>query len=150
MHCRTRFINIDFVRIWKKSSLGTRMLSKKIFLSEQANFSASDWLGGNFPTVQNGPEKRKNLYLTKLVSKWKKAIRKGHTSFLVFHLWDLELVSIDSALNSASTIKNDNMGQNGTMSHFFWNQRKFFDSSTFAYTGPVTRLHSPGDSSTLA
>ena len=25
----------------------------------------------------------------------------------------------------------------------------FFDSSTFAYTGPVTRLHSPSDSSTL-
>ena len=45
------------------------MLSKKLFLSEQANFSASDRLGGNFPTVQNGPEKRKNLYLTKLVSK---------------------------------------------------------------------------------
>ena len=37
-------------------------------MSEQANFSASDQLGRNFPTVQNGPEKRKNLYLVKLVS----------------------------------------------------------------------------------
>ena len=31
----------------------------------------------------------------------KKAIRKGYTGFLVFHFWDLKLVSIDSALNSA-------------------------------------------------
>ena len=71
-------------------------------MSEQANFSASDQLGRNFPTVQNGPEKRKNLYLIKLVSKWKRTIWKGHTSVLVFHFWDLELALIDSALNSAS------------------------------------------------
>ena len=37
------------------------------------------------------------------------AIRKGHTSFLFFHFWDLKLVPIDSALNSAS----------GNLSHFF-------------------------------
>ena len=30
------------------------------------------------------------------------AIRKGHTSFFLFHFWDLKLVQIDSALNSAS------------------------------------------------
>ena len=72
------------------------------FLSEQANFSVSDQLGRNFPTVQNGSEKRKNLYLIKLLSKWKSTITKGHTSVLVFHFWDLELVLIDSALNSAS------------------------------------------------
>ena len=61
-------------------------------MTEQGNFSTSDWLGRNFPTVQNGLEKRKNLYLIKLVSKW----------CLVFHFWDLKLVPIDSALNSAS------------------------------------------------
>ena len=31
----------------------------------------------------------------------KKAIRKGHATFLVFHFWDLKLVPIDSALSSA-------------------------------------------------
>ena len=43
-----------------------------------------------------------NLYLIKLVSKWKRAIRKRHTNFLLFYFYDLKLVSIDSALNSAS------------------------------------------------
>ena len=61
----TRFFNLNFVRIY---TLGTRLLSK-IFLSEQVNFSAPGRLGRNFPTVQDGPEKRKNLYLIKLVSK---------------------------------------------------------------------------------
>ena len=74
------------------------------FLSEQVNFSAPDRLGRNFTTAQNGPKKRKNLYLIKLVSKWKRAIRKGHTSFLIFHFWDLKLMQIDLALNSASGI----------------------------------------------
>ena len=37
-----------------------------------------------------------------MVSKWKRAIRKGHTSFLVFYFWYLKLVPIDSALNFAS------------------------------------------------
>ena len=50
----------------------------------------------NCPTVQNCPKKKKNLYLIKLVSKWKRAIRKGHTSFLVFDFWDLTSVPIDS------------------------------------------------------
>ena len=36
---------------------------------ETANFSASDRLRRIFPTVENGLEKRKNLYLIKLVSK---------------------------------------------------------------------------------
>ena len=72
------------------------------FLSEQANFSASERLGKKFPTVQNGPEQKKNLSLIKLVSKWKKAITKEHTRFLVFHFWDLKLVPIDSVLNSTS------------------------------------------------
>ena len=54
----------------------------------------------------------KTLYLIKLVSKLKRAIRKEHKSFLVFHFWDLKLVLIDSALNSASgkvTFKNVGM-----------------------------------------
>ena len=44
----------------------------------------------------------KNLYLMKLVSKWKRAIREKQTNFLLFYFCDLKLVSIDSALNSAS------------------------------------------------
>ena len=44
----------------------------------------------------------KNLYLIKLVSKWKRAIRERHTIFLLFYFYDLKVVSIDSALNSAS------------------------------------------------
>ena len=60
-----------------------------------------------------------NLYLIKLFSKFKMAIRKGHMSFLLFHFWDLKLVPIGSALNSAS----------GTQTHFFkkmyaWYQEK--------------------------
>ena len=46
--------------------------------------------------------KRKTLYLIKLVSKWKRTIRKGHTTFLIFHFWDLKLVPIVPALNSVS------------------------------------------------
>ena len=71
-------------------------------MSEQANFSASDQLERNFSTVQNSLEKRKNLYVIKLASKLKRAIRKEHASFLVFHFWDLKLVLIDSPLNSTS------------------------------------------------
>ena len=40
--------------------------------------------------------------LIKLVSKWKGASRKGHTSFFVFHFWDFKLVPIHSELNSTS------------------------------------------------
>ena len=72
------------------------------FLSESANCFVSDRLGRNFPTVQNGPKKRKNLYLIKQVSKWKRAIGKELTSFLLFHFWGLKWVPIDSPVNSAS------------------------------------------------
>ena len=41
---------------------------KETFLSELANFSASDQLERNFPTVQNGLEKGKTLFII-LVSK---------------------------------------------------------------------------------
>ena len=78
-------------------------------LSEPANFSASDRFGRNFPTVQNSLQKRKKLHLIKLVSQLKRAIRKGHTSFLLFHFWDFKLVPIDSALNSSL----------GNLTHFF-------------------------------
>ena len=50
-------------------TFGTRLMSKIFFLSKPANFSASDRSGRNFPTVQNGPEKRRNHCLIKLVSK---------------------------------------------------------------------------------
>ena len=71
-------------------------------MSEQASFSASSRPGKNFLTAQNGLEKRKNLYLIKLVSKRKRTIRKGGTCFLVFNFGDLKLVPIDLALNFAS------------------------------------------------
>ena len=48
------FFNLKIVRILKKGTNGTRLIRKKTLLSELANFSASDRLGGNFPTVQNG------------------------------------------------------------------------------------------------
>ena len=92
----TWFFNL-FFSVYKRKVLLEQGCWSKIFLSEQANFSASDRLGRNFITVQNGPEKRKNLYLFKLVSKWKMAIAKVLTSFLVFHFWDLKLVLIESA-----------------------------------------------------
>ena len=69
---------------------------------EPAIFSESDRLKRIFPTAQNGLEKRKILYLVKLVSKWKRATRKGHTNVLLFRFLDLKLVPIDSALNPAS------------------------------------------------
>ena len=45
--------------------------------------------------------KEKPLFIIKLVSKWKGAIRTGHTSLLVFRFWDLKLVTFDLALSSA-------------------------------------------------
>ena len=67
-------------------------------MSEPDIFSASEQLGRNFPTVQNCLVKWKNLYLINLVSRWKRTIGKEHTSFLVFHFWNLKFVSINSAL----------------------------------------------------
>ena len=75
---------------------------KKENLSELVNCSASDRLGKIFPTVPNGLEKSYKLYLIKLVSKYKWAIRKEHTSFFLFYFWDLKLVPSDSALNFVS------------------------------------------------
>ena len=46
--------------------------------------------------------KRRNLNVIKLVSKWQTGIKKGQTSFIVFHFWDLKLVPINSALSSIS------------------------------------------------
>ena len=51
----------------KKVPLEGGFQAKIFFLSEKANFSASDQLGKNFPAVQTGPEKTKNQI--KLVSK---------------------------------------------------------------------------------
>ena len=102
LHCNrctvvSRFFNLNFIGICKEDTLGTRLRSKKKFLSEPANFSASDRLRRNFSTVENGLEKRKNLSLIELVLKWKREIRKGYTSFLLFQFWNLKLVPIDSA-----------------------------------------------------
>ena len=60
-------------------TLGTRLISKKIFLSEPANFL----LQTNLEEI---------FQLSKMV--WKK--------LLLFHGWDLKLVPIDSVLNSVS------------------------------------------------
>ena len=65
----TRFFNLDFARHIKGRYPWNEVAEQKNFLSQQASFSASDRLGRNFPTVQNSPEKRKNFYLIKLVSK---------------------------------------------------------------------------------
>ena len=70
---------------WRNLSVNKRRfpwneVAKQIlFLSEPANFTDSDRLGS-------------------MGLKMKRAIRKKHTSFLLFHFWDLESVSIDSAL----------------------------------------------------
>ena len=74
----------------KHFSFWYNLKKKKTFLSELPNFLALDWLGKEFQTVQTCPKKRKNLYLIKLVSKWKRANRKGHTSFFGFDFWDLK------------------------------------------------------------
>ena len=62
LHCKictvvTRFLNVNFVPIQKEDTLGTRLISKKLFLSESANCFNSDRFRRNSPTVQNGPEK---------------------------------------------------------------------------------------------
>ena len=106
LHCNwctvvTRFL-IKILYVYKRKVPLERGCEAIFFLSEQATFSGSDRRGRNSPAVQNGLEIRPNLYPIKLVLKWKRIIRKGHTSFLVFHFWDLKLRPIDSALNSAS------------------------------------------------
>ena len=108
-----RFFNINFVYIKKEDTLETRLISKKTFFClNQLNILLQIDLGRNFPTVQNGPEKRKNLYSIKFVSKWKRPIRKRHKSFLFFHFWDLKLVPIDSTSNSTS----------GNLTHVFFSK----------------------------
>ena len=68
LHCSkctvvTRFFHLAFVRIQKEGILRTKLVSKMFFLSEQANFFSFRPTWKKFPTVQNAPEKRKNLYL---------------------------------------------------------------------------------------
>ena len=94
-------------------------------MTEPANFSASDRFGRNFPTVQNSLQKRKKLHLIKLVSQLRRAIRKGHASFLLFHFWDFKLVPIDSALNSTL----------GNLTHLYF-------KSVSAVTKKVAKLES--------
>ena len=54
LHCNrctvvTGLFNLNVARIWKEGTLGTRLISEEVFLSEPANFSVSDRLGRNFP-----------------------------------------------------------------------------------------------------
>ena len=58
------------------------------FLSEPANFSASNWLGKKFPTVPSCPKKK-----GKNISKKKKQLENG-IQFFLFR--NLKLVLIDS------------------------------------------------------
>ena len=78
-------------------------------MSEPANCCTSDRLGKYFSTVQNGPEFRKLNSFQNENEQLKKDIR----AFLFFHFWDLKLVTIDLALNSAS----------GYLTQFFQNSR---------------------------
>ena len=72
-----------------------------IFSPDTANFSASDKPRIKFPSVWESAEKIKNLKLTKMAQNRNRAKTKCHTSFFVFHISHLEIVSIDSELNSA-------------------------------------------------
>lgn len=130
MHCSYVIFNLNFV--WIGRPLGTRLIREKnIFLSEPANFYASDRFGISFQTVQNCQKNGKTFYLIRLVSKWKETIRKGYMSFLVFHFWNLKFVAIDSALIQHQVIKLTfflNVGEVPwkaakleSRSKFFWN-----------------------------
>ena len=67
------------VRKQKEGSLGTRLLRKFFFCLNQLIL-----------LIQ--------IDLDQWASKWKGQLEKKHTSFLLFYFWDLESVSIDSAL----------------------------------------------------
>ena len=90
--------------VYKKKVPWKEVEKRFFFLSEPANFYASDQHGRNFSAVR-----KEKLYLIKLVPKWKRAIGKGHTNISAFNFWDLKLVPIVSALNSAS----------GNLTYFF-------------------------------
>ena len=63
---------------------------KKLFLPEMANFSAFNWHGNKFPTLPKLSEKSKNYYLIKMVSKWKRPLKKGLV--LIFDFWYFKLL----------------------------------------------------------
>ena len=54
------------------------------------NCSALDWIGRNFPTIQNSSEKRKTSLFNEIGLK-KRAIRKGHTRFFLFSFLGFEI-----------------------------------------------------------
>ena len=64
-----------------------------------------------------------------------KATRKGHTSFLLFHFWDLKLVATDSALNSVLGTQLNffkNVGIATRKAAKFENPVNFFSEMSFA------------------
>ena len=63
MHCSYAVFQSKFCLYTKGRYPWNEVDEQKKLLSEPANFSASDRLGRSFRTVQNGVEKRKNLYL---------------------------------------------------------------------------------------
>ena len=54
------------------------------------NCSALDWIGRNFPTIQNSPEKKKKPLFNEIGLK-KMAIGKRHTSFFLFSSLGFEI-----------------------------------------------------------
>ena len=84
---------------------------EKIVLSEMANFSAFNWHGNKFPTLAKLSEKSKNYYLIKMVSKWKRPLKKGLV--LIFDFWYFKLLMpIDLALDYSP----------GNLTHLFLTQ----------------------------
>ena len=104
-----------------------RLLSKKNFCLNQL-IIVSDQLWRNFPAVQNGLEKREDLNLIKLVSKWKRTNGKEHTSFLLFLFWGFEIGA--NRVHTKFCIRKSNSKLNyqelkfftGSWSGIVWNQ----------------------------
>ena len=82
-------IFIYILSIYIRGTPGTRLINQFFFCL-------------NPIIVRKWPEKEKELYFIKLVSKWKSAIRKRHAKFSQIRFWDLKLMPIDLASDSAS------------------------------------------------
>ena len=91
-------ITFFFVLALKRVLLRYRL---DFFLKDPANFSPLPGFGKNFSTRPEGSGKIKNVNLIKIRKKRNGAKRKWRTSFFVCHLLNLNLVPIDSELNSA-------------------------------------------------
>ena len=103
----TRFFNLFRFCPYIKAEYPWNEVAKQIFfLSEQAKFFCFRKIGRNleqtWKKLSKMVRKRGKTFIQLNWPQWKRAIRKGHTSFLVIRFWYLKLMSIDSALSSAS------------------------------------------------